>query len=155
MFEIEGHQDFHLISQHRSTISLKKNSIFWPFSDGKIWILGSSRYRDVWYGVHCCNKYSFAPFLHIHYVANSSFIFFIIMLLLFSALSVVFSGSESNQGWPSGGRARFESESSGQGLHMFSSKCNSYIIIFIICNKPSIFFCHILIGDMYSEFIND
>jgi hypothetical protein len=59
-------------------------------------------------------------------MANSSFSFYIIMLLLFFELSVVFSGSESNQGWASGGRARFESESSGQGLYMFSSKCNSY-----------------------------
>jgi hypothetical protein len=71
------------------------------------------------------------------------------MLLLFSATSVVFPGSESNQGWPSGGRTRSESESPGQGLYMFSSKCNSYIIIFIICNKPSIFLCHILIDHMY------
>lgn len=47
MFEIEGHQDFHLTSQHRSMISLKRKSIFWPFSNEKIWILGSSRYQDV------------------------------------------------------------------------------------------------------------
>lgn len=131
----------------------KKKSIFWPFGNEKIRIFGSSRFQNVWYGVHYCNKCSFAPFLLVHYMANSSLISFIIMLLQFSALSVVFSGSESNQGWPSGGRARFESESSGQGLYMLPSKCNSYIIIVIMCNKPSIFFCHILIDHMYWKFI--
>jgi hypothetical protein len=56
-----------------------------------------------------------------------------------------FLGTESKQRWSLGDRTRFESESSGQGLYMFSSKCNSYVINFITCNEPSIFFCHILI----------